>query len=348
MDKIQFQKSLLDWFYENKREMPWRKNKEAYRIWISEVMLQQTKVDTVIPYFNRFIEKFPTVETLANAKEEEVLKCWEGLGYYSRARNLIAGAKQVVNDRKGIFPNEKSELQTIKGIGAYTAGAIASIAFNKKEAAVDGNVMRVYSRLFTIWDDIAKEKSKKMFEEKVIETIDENNAGDFNQAIMELGALICKPQNSSCIECPMKEFCEAYANNAVEELPVKSKKKPPAAKNYSVFIIKNERDKFLIEKREETLLKNMYQFVTTEVVEEDFNSYFKENYGLTISSIEKIDVITHIFTHLKWMLNVYHVNIEHPEKIIVKENQSWKTLDEIKKLPVPVAYQKIVNGVITN
>jgi A/G-specific adenine glycosylase len=222
-----FGRELLAWYRANKRQLPWRENRDPYRIWVSEIMLQQTRVDTVIPYFSRFMERFPTIRALAEAPEEEVLKCWEGLGYYSRARNLQAGAQEVVRLYGGIVPDDVAAVSALKGVGPYTAGAIMSIAFNRPEPAVDGNVMRVFSRYYLLEDDVAKPSVRVGIERLARAIIPEGAAGDFNQAIMELGALVCTPKSPGCLLCPVLAHCAGRAAGREAELPVKTKAKPP-------------------------------------------------------------------------------------------------------------------------
>ncbi|WP_059049760.1 A/G-specific adenine glycosylase [Paenibacillus senegalimassiliensis] len=225
--KIFFSTELLIWYEGAKRDLPWRRHRDPYYIWVSEIMLQQTRVDTVIPYFQRFIERFPTVTALSEAPEEDVLKCWEGLGYYSRARNLQAAATQVVERHGGIVPDNKAEVSALKGVGPYTTGAILSIAFNRPEPAVDGNVMRVLSRYFMIEEDIMKTGTRTLMEELAAELIPQGRASDFNQALMELGALICTPKSPQCLICPVMARCTGRLEGAEERLPVKTKAKPP-------------------------------------------------------------------------------------------------------------------------
>lgn len=341
-NSAQFQEDLVKWFDTHQRDLPWRKNKNPYFIWVSEVMLQQTKVDTVIPYFNRFIQTFPTVQTLANAQEEEVLKCWEGLGYYSRARNLHAGAKQIVEVHQGIFPSDE-KLGEIKGIGPYTKGAILSIAFGKTEPAVDGNVMRVYARLFSIWDDIAKASNRPIFEQRVRETIDKAHTSSFNQGIMELGALICTPTNPKCEICPVQSHCSAYAENAQQELPIKSKKKPPTPKKMAVVVLVDEQKQVVVEKRDPTgLLANLWQFPLYEDYDDNLDtltSEMKKKYGQTVEVKEKIMELTHVFSHIKWEMTVYLGSIQ--ETITESNTLKKATLEHIQRLPLPVAFQKI-------
>lgn len=222
-----FSRNLLEWYHRQKRDLPWRRHRNPYYIWISEIMLQQTRVDTVIPYFNRFIERFPTVESLADAPEEDVLKCWEGLGYYSRARNIQHAARQVKELYGGQVPDDRDAVFGLKGVGPYTAGAILSIAFNRPEPAVDGNVMRVLSRFFLLEDDIAKGPTRIKMERLAAGLIPEGEASHFNQALMELGALVCTPKSPRCLTCPVMEHCAARLAGCETSLPVKTKAKPP-------------------------------------------------------------------------------------------------------------------------
>lgn len=222
-----FSKELLLWYETAKRDLPWRRHRDPYYIWVSEIMLQQTRVDTVIPYFHRFIERFPTLVDLAEAPEEDVLKCWEGLGYYSRARNLQQAARQVAERHGGRIPDDKAAVSALKGIGPYTAGAIMSIAFGRPEPAVDGNVMRVLSRYFLLEDDIMKPATRTRMEALAARLIPEGRASDFNQALMELGALVCTPKSPHCLTCPVLQHCQGRLAGAEGRLPVKTKAKPP-------------------------------------------------------------------------------------------------------------------------
>lgn len=242
VDELQkrYSQPLLDWYRSVRRDLPWRRSRDPYHIWVSEIMLQQTRVETVIPYFNRFMEWFPTVEALAYAPEEQVLKAWEGLGYYSRARNLQAAAREVCELYGGKVPDTKEGVAGLKGVGPYTAGAILSIAFNKPEPAVDGNVMRVLSRYLMLEEDIAKASTRVGIEKLAQALIPEGAAGDFNQALMELGATVCTPKAAHCLPCPVMEFCGARLAGRVEELPVKAKAKPPRPERRAVALVEGE------------------------------------------------------------------------------------------------------------
>ncbi|WP_145052269.1 A/G-specific adenine glycosylase [Paenibacillus xylanexedens] len=261
--KQHFSVNLLDWYMINRRDLPWRRHNNPYFTWVSEIMLQQTRVDTVIPYFNRFIGNFPTVQALAEAPEEDVLKNWEGLGYYSRARNLQAAARQVMELHGGEIPQNKQAVFALKGVGSYTAGAILSIAFNQPQPAVDGNVMRVLSRYFLIDEDIMKGSTRVLMEELAGELIPEGRARDFNQALMELGALVCTPKAPHCLTCPVMEQCSGRIAGRELTLPVKTKAKPPRPEQRLVAIVEGRgahRGRVLVRQRPESgLLARMWE-----------------------------------------------------------------------------------------
>jgi len=261
--KKHFSVNLLDWYMINRRDLPWRRHNNPYFTWVSEIMLQQTRVDTVIPYFNRFIANFPTVQALAEAAEEDVLKNWEGLGYYSRARNLQAAARQVMELHAGEMPQDKQAVFALKGVGPYTAGAILSIAFNQPQPAVDGNVMRVLSRYFLIDEDIMKGSTRVLMEELAGELIPEGRARDFNQALMELGALVCTPKAPHCLTCPVMEQCSGRIAGRELTLPVKTKAKPPRPEQRLVALVEGRgehRGQVLVRQRPATgLLARMWE-----------------------------------------------------------------------------------------
>jgi A/G-specific adenine glycosylase len=237
MTTNRFVEKMLDWFEKNKRNLPWRNTKDPYKIWLSEVMLQQTRVSQGLPYYERFVKKYPTVNKLAKAPEAELFRLWQGLGYYSRARNLHRCAKIIV-ERGGVFPDTASELRNLPGIGDYTAAAIASIAFNKPVAVVDGNVFRVLSRLHAIPLDITTLAAKKYFSELANSLISQDRPGDFNQAMMEFGATHCTPRNPLCQECPFAKTCQAFQANSVQLYPVKAKAKARKVRHFTYFVFK--------------------------------------------------------------------------------------------------------------
>ncbi len=340
----QFQKALVEWFTKEQRDLPWRHTKEPYKIWVSEVMLQQTRVDTVIPYYNRFIEKYPAAENLAYAPEEELLKMWEGLGYYSRARNLQAGVREVVETYGGKVPDNRVDISKLKGVGPYTAGAILSIAYGKPEHAVDGNVMRVLSRVLNINADIALPKTKKIFEEAVTELIDSKNTSAFNQGLMELGAVICTPTSPKCLLCPVREYCTVFQEGDPSTLPVKSKKVKIKSVDYDVLVVRDASCKFLMEKRpSDGLLANMWQFIMVERVEdEDSFSKIEQQYGLILDKQLAVPVVNfkHVFSHLKWQIESHLVDCISSEGTL-PEGAAFFTKEQIATLPMPVPMLKI-------
>lgn len=252
---------ILSWYGKNKRELPWRETRDPYRIWISEVILQQTRVNQGMEYYLRFIERFPDVATLAAASEQEVLTYWQGLGYYSRARNLHSAANQVVELHGGKFPTQYDQVRALKGIGDYTAAAICSIAFELPYAVVDGNVYRVFSRLYGIDTPIDSSAGKKEFQELAQQLIDHSQPGLHNQAMMEFGALACVPVNPDCNSCPLKTTCKAYEQELVDVLPVKSKKTLVRELYYTYLVIRNEHQLVIQQRSASTnIWKNMYEF----------------------------------------------------------------------------------------
>lgn len=339
-----FQQDLLSWYEANKRDLPWRKDQDPYKVWVSEIMLQQTKVDTVIPYFHNFLEKFPTVYDLAAAEEQEVLKAWEGLGYYSRARNLQHAVREVVEQYNGQVPDNSKDLEQLKGIGSYTKGAILSIAFNKPVPAVDGNVMRVFSRLLNIDDDIAQQKTKKLFEQIIHEVISHEDPSSFNQAIMDLGATVCTPKSPSCLFCPVQEHCQAFALGIEDKLPVKAKAKKNKTISYHVLQIRNENGEVAIEKRsKDGLLANLWQFPMIPVKElngSPVEEWFYNQYGLRIKMGKKQGQLKHVFSHITWELEV------HPAQLIVEDGTNhslcFVPVEELSSYPFPVSHQKMM------
>lgn len=327
-----FRQTLLDWYDNNKRDLPWRQTSDPYYIWVSEIMLQQTQVETVIPYYNRFISTLPTVKDLAEAPEDTLLKLWEGLGYYSRVRNMKVAANQIIKDFNGVFPKDIKDIISLKGIGPYTAGAVSSIAFKQAEPAVDGNVMRVMSRLFELDLDIGKASSRPVFEAMIRKLIDPDRPGDFNQALMDLGATVCTPKNYKPESSPVKEFNASFLNETWMNYPVKKSKKKVREEEYIVLALSNENGEYLFERRGvKGVLAGMWTFIMISKSDlgdgtwKDFStktdglslseltevtSLIKKEYGLTIDlSNEMKGTYTHIFSHLKWHLTIYQGNI---------------------------------------
>jgi len=333
-----FRTELLAWFDVYKRDLPWRQSKDPYRIWVSEIMLQQTRVDTVIPYYERFMDKFPTLETLADAPEDEVLKSWEGLGYYSRARNLQTAVREVSELYGGIVPNDPSEIATLRGVGPYTAGAILSIAYNRPEPAVDGNVMRVLSRFFLIEEDIAKPATRIKMEKLIRQIIPENRAGDFNQALMELGALVCTPKSPQCLTCPVMEKCEGRLKGKETELPLKKKAKPPRREFRAVVLIEGtgeHRGKVLIRKRPDRgLLAGMWELphvllpevgfegAESMIADHSLQAELLHDAGVEVIPLEEIQDIEHIFSHIHWHMRVFRCQAKEISWLIPEGNEA--------------------------
>lgn len=362
-EKIEsFQDDLLAWYHHEKRDLPWRESTDPYRVWVSEIMLQQTQVVTVIPYFNRFMEWFPTIEDLANAEEDKLLKAWEGLGYYSRVRNMQHAAKEMVETFDGKMPQTIEDILSLKGIGPYTGGAIGSIAFSLPEPAIDGNVMRVYSRLFCLSDDIALPKTRKVFDKYVRETMSQTEPGDFNQALMDLGATICTPTKPSCETCPIKHYCEAKKTDTASSYPVKKKKEKAKPLYYVADVIRNKTGAFLLEKRpEDGLLSNMWTFPMRDVTKEDYDrlvaSYdsvekkeLQVAEQLRLYEEEKIDIkekqllgiVTHIFSHRKWHVLVVEDFLRDTDREML-EKQKWVYQEEFDQYVFPKPQQKMVD-----
>ncbi|GEN31312.1 A/G-specific adenine glycosylase [Cerasibacillus quisquiliarum] len=342
-DTTRFQIDLIEWYNKYKRDLPWRKDQDPYKIWVSEIMLQQTQVDTVIPYFQRFIEQFPTPKALAEADEQDVLKAWEGLGYYSRARNLHTAVKDVVIRYNGRVPNDGKQLLTLKGIGPYTRGAIMSIAFNEPYPAVDGNVMRVFSRVLKIEDDIAQAKTRRLFEKVVGKIISKENPSAFNQGIMDLGATICTPKSPQCLLCPVQSHCRAYAEGIEQWLPVKSKAKKKKRISYISLLIQDEHGQIMIEKRpNEGLLANLWQFPMIPIKEvclKHLPKYVYEKYGIHIRLENKQGELRHVFTHLIWDIEIFQAKTT--DKV---ENDRLKQVSQeaLADYPFPVPHQKMM------
>jgi len=309
-----FHKILTVWYQQNARDLPWRAKNDPYYVWVSEIILQQTRVDQGTAYFRRFIKLFPDVKSLALASENDVLKAWQGLGYYSRARNIHTAARQIMNEFNGIFPDTYINIVYLKGIGSYTAAAIASIAFGLPYAAIDGNVYRVLSRVFGIATPIDSTNGKNEFNVLANELLDRQNPGIFNEALMEFGAMQCKPQNPECPICPFQNQCYAFANNEIAKLPVKSKQTIVKNRYFNYIFIRQENFVYLEKRSEKDIWQNLYQFPLIEsekslandeiLTNEKFRSIF-EGQEITIDSISH--EITHILTHQK--LNVRFIEI---------------------------------------
>ena len=356
-----FREKLLAWYDANKRDLPWRRTQDPYKIWISEIMLQQTRVDTVIPYYERFLDWFPTVADLAQAPEEKLLKAWEGLGYYSRVRNMQKAAQQIMENHGGVFPSSYEEISKLKGIGPYTAGAIASIAFGLAEPAVDGNVMRVLSRLFEVDYDIGVPTNRKIFQAMMEILIDPARPGDFNQALMDLGSDIESPVNPRPEESPVKEFSAAYQHGTMDRYPIKAPKKKPVPVYLTAFIIKDSQGRYLLEKNErEGLLSGFWHFPLIEVdgLSENLGQLsllngqghaevnpeilsFEQDYDLAIEWQDRsYPIVQHVFSHRKWQVQLRYGLVKEGEQP-ASESTVWLTPEEFSDYPFAKPQQKI-------
>lgn len=332
---------LLTWYDSGHRDLPWRQNKDPYRIWVSEIMLQQTRVEAVIPYYHRFLETFPDIGSLAAAQEDKLLKSWEGLGYYSRVRNMQKAAITVMEKYDGQMPDTWEELQTLSGIGSYTAGAIASIAFNRPVPAVDGNVLRILSRLRMDGDLINLAAVKKRVETELLDIMPKDRPGDFNQAMMELGACVCIPNGEpKCDICPWKSFCMAKEKGCISEYPKKEEKKKRTIEKKTVLILK-EGENIAIQKRpDKGLLAGMYQFPMLEghLEEGEVIADLKEK-GMSAVRIEKLPAAAHIFSHKEWHMIGYAVRVDELEKRSNPDNIRFVHPKETEQnYPIPSAF----------
>ena len=331
---------LLAWYRDNARDLPWRRTRDPYRIWVSEIMLQQTRVAAVLGYYARFLESFPTVEALADAPEERLMKCWEGLGYYSRARNLQKAALRVTAEYGGRFPGDYDALLALPGVGEYTAGAIASAAFGIRAAAIDGNVLRVVSRLTDCHDDIGTPGIKRAVRELVTEALPpgEEDIRIFNQALMELGATVCVPNGPPrCAACPLSGECLARLGGTAETLPVKAPKKARRVEEKTVFLLLREGRVALRRRAESGLLAGLWEFPNTEGgLEETQAAAVVEGWGLESAAWAKRLTAKHLFTHVEWRMTGYSLEVRGPGP----ENFLWADGETLTRCAVPSAFAK--------
>ena len=335
----EFHKILSDWYKHNKRDLPWRSNHNPYYVWISEIILQQTRVDQGTEYFLRFIERFPNIESLATASENEVLKMWQGLGYYSRARNLHFASTQIMTDFGGLFPNTFNEILKLKGVGDYTAAAIASIAFGLPHAAIDGNVYRVLSRIFGIATPTDSSQGKKQFGELAMQLIDKQYPGNYNEALMEFGALQCVPRNPDCPNCPFQLQCIALQKSEITTLPVKSNKIRIRHRYFNYLYLKHDQSIFLEKREEKDIWQNLYQFpliespnaITIEelIEHEQFKTMFNKD-QIVIESVS--GEITHLLSHQKLHVKFIEISTLKPD-----QNQGWIKIvpETLPEYPIP-------------
>ena len=340
-------KPLVEWFRKNKRDLPWRERMDAYRVWISEIMLQQTRVEAVKPYYERFLKALPDVRALAKVSEDRLLKLWEGLGYYNRARNLKYAACQIIEEYGGKFPETYEEIRSLKGIGSYTAGAISSFVYNIPKPAVDGNVLRVVSRITADDSDIAKAGTKSKIEKEIEEVIPRDAAGDFNQSLIELGAVVCLPNGEPrCGSCPVSHLCLAHEQGRETEVPVKKKAKKRRIENRTVLLFRDAQKTAIRKRPAKGLLAGMYEFPNREgrMTYDEVVGYGK-SLGLTPVRIRKLGNAKHIFSHVEWHMTGYEILVDELEKSMADENKEKGNIifAEIRQLqeeyPIPSAFE---------
>ena len=342
--------ALLSWYARQGRDLPWRQTRDPYAIWVSEIMLQQTQVKTVIPYYERWLQTFPTVQALAQASQQQVLKQWEGLGYYARARNLHQAAQQVVSDYGGQFPQQLEAAIALKGIGRTTAGGILSAAFNQPTPILDGNVKRVLARLVAL--PAVPNKALKPLWSLSTQLLDPHQPRDFNQAIMDLGATLCTRHHPTCLRCPWQSQCAAYNQNAVSDFPMTESRKPIPHKQIGVAVITDDQGKILIDRRkQEGLLGGLWEFPGGKIepgesFEDCVVREIKEELGIDIAVQDRLITIDHAYTHFKVTLNVFNcTHLSGEPQPIECDEIKWVTLGEIDDYPFPKANGQIIDAI---
>lgn len=345
---------LIDWYRKHKRDLPWRKTKDPYFIWVSEIILQQTRIIQGTAYYHRFMEKFPDIFSLANANIDDVLKVWQGLGYYTRARNMHETAKEIVNHKHGKFPENASELQQFKGIGVYTAAAIASISFNEKIPVVDGNVLRWVARMNGFKDSVSSAKLKVDVNQRCVEYMQNHNSGEFNQAMMEFGALKCIPGKPNCSFCPFSKICMAHINKVEEKLPLPKKIKKQSVRYFHYFILRFDGRVVLRKRTENDIWKGLYEFPMVETnCKTSFKNLLKSN-DLRQMNILKFDSkreieneVKHILSHQIILARFYEFNYNKTPKINIQDVDIVE-ITSINKYPVSKIIEKIIEKELKN
>lgn len=342
---------LVPWFLAHKRSMPWRNRRTPYRVWISELMLQQTRVDQVIPYFLRFMKRFPSLKSLAEASQEEVLKQWEGLGYYSRARNLHKAAQIIVEQHNGHFPKEPKAIKELPGIGDYTAAAIGSLAFNQDLAVVDGNVIRVLSRLYTYSKDTRSTIARKELQQMADELLIKGDAGNHNEAMMELGAMVCLPRNPKCESCPIVDACLAYSLGRPTDYPIKvPKKKVPHIVVGAAVVINCKGELLIAQRREQDMLGGLWEFPggkqePGETIQQCIARELKEELGIHINVGDFLITIKHAYSHFTMEMHTYFARIRagRPRPIECKD-YCWTKIENLRTFAYSKADLKVIDA----
>jgi len=344
------QRSLREWYQTQGRDLPWRQTRDPYRIWVSEIMLQQTQVKTVIPYYYRWLETFPDISTLAKSSLQTVLKQWEGLGYYARARNLHRAAKVIVNDYNGIFPQQLADVLSLPGIGRTTAGGILSAAFNQPLSILDGNVKRTLARLIAL--DTPPKKAINQLWELSDQLLDQNHPRDYNQALMDLGATLCTPKQPSCLLCPWRNSCQAFQHNLQTEIPMRTPSSPLPHKQIGVAVIWNQQGEILIDRRlQEGLLGGLWEFPggkieAQETIPACIEREIKEELGITVEVGDHLITINHAYTHFRVTLYVHHCRYlsGDPQPIECDEIR-WVKPEQLAEFPFPKANTRIIEAI---
>jgi A/G-specific adenine glycosylase len=342
--------ALLDWFAANARDLPWRRTRDPYAIWVSEIMLQQTQVKTVIPFWNRWLRELPTIEAAAKAPSEKIHKLWEGLGYYTRVRNLQKAAQVIVEKHGAKFPEKFDEVLALPGIGRYTAGAICSIAFNQPTPILDGNVIRVLTRIFGITENPKEKKTNQLLWQITLDLVShakakgaqKNACSHLNQSLMELGALVCTPRNPQCLICPVKKLCLAFAENRTEELPNLGKREKATARKFIAFVI--ERDgKFLVRQRAAGIVNaHLWEFPNIEVDGDKIipAEFFQKHFGAKPQTVQPLQTLKHSITRYRMTLEAFHVRLKKLPKNFAG---CWLSPAELDSLAFSSAHKKLAS-----
>ncbi|PCI93927.1 MAG: A/G-specific adenine glycosylase [Flavobacteriales bacterium] len=341
-----FSEKIIMWYHHNKRDLPWRKTVDPYQIWLSEIILQQTRVNQGLNYFNKFIEKHPTVNSLAQSSEKDILNLWQGLGYYSRARNLHFTAKYISNELNGKFPTEYKDILNLKGVGEYTAAAISSFSYNQSYPVIDGNVYRVLSRIFGIENPIDSNEGKKIFKKLANELIDDKNPSTYNQAIMEFGALQCTPKKPNCESCPYRLECFAYTNDVIAELPKKEKKIKQRTRYFNYLVVIHDDSIYLNERTKKDIWKGLFDFPLLETKTRlvSFGVINKEFKNLELTLKQQSTEYKHILSHQKIYATFWFTTSNNSQKL--KENFIKVSIKEINNYPVPKLIENYLNSIL--
>lgn len=340
-----FETTVIQWFLANQRILPWRATTDPYKIWVSEIMLQQTQVIRVIDYYHRFLEQFPTVTALAKAEQAQLLKVWEGLGYYSRVRNMQAAASLIVTHHQGEFPKTYPEILALPGIGSYTAGAICACAYGLAHPAVDGNVLRIMSRLGADFQDISKAKTKTYWETQLAVVMTNKNPSAFNQGLIELGALICTPTNPKCDQCPLREQCRALKQECQDQLPVKARKKPAQLYYYETFLFVQKNSVQIVENKKQAVLQHLWSLPQIEVENQQQDAQLIQELVQKTYRISATPTLfgeyKHIFSHQIWQMRVWIVEVEQKSQRIGGEQVDSHAF---QRFPMANSHRKILEA----